>query len=1208
MRDENMLDGGGTSVLKSWGAAMAKLSKVAAAAAVVAAIAIAITSASDTGRAPTVAQSSGVDAAASCGTGNPLHGRTQGVVDAIVQNLKSWGTLTASEDCSDVTTSDLGGISGVLNIAAVGLTQLRANDFVGLTNRYLQRVDLSDNDLVTLPANAFTGMTNLTTLRFQNNRITTIEAGAFNGLGGLATIELNNNRISTLPASAFSGLSSTGQMSIDMPGNEISSLPSTIFASIRLRRLNLNDNYLKSDQLGFLTTAQPNLGNLYLGGNLLTSDGDGPDPDLPTNIFGIHGASAFQRNLQLQDNKIKELPTGVFSGYSGLTSINLSNNRISRLQAGVFNGVTWAASSWSGGTLWLSGNPLTSIDANAFNDGACGSPSQWDSGFNATNCIHLLYLNDTLLESLPAGVFNGMDRLRTLDLSGSRLTTIPAALYGGLTRITEVSLQDNRIASLPDGAFSDLQSLATLDLRGNLLTSLPAGVFNGLPTHTSGANMGLLQRPTTLDVRGNSLSAAEIAALVALFPAGHDVKTGALPEDTLRTAAPDDGTTEALANCGVGHILTGRTAEVVYSIMRGAFFRANRFTAFWNLNLPMRTGSWDSTLARHETRYGNTPSPGDPPAIYPTGCNLMTANDLLSVTSLAVTSTGVKSLQTGDFAGMPNMVTLQIYRADNSHRFRELPVGIFDGLPKLRSLIIRGSDLMTLRSGVFARLTNLRSLDLSYNLLTTLPAGVFSGLTRVHTLSLNDNRLSSLPESPFDGMTDLRNLYMQRNDLDAEDIAVGTFSGLAQLRVISLRSNNFESLYVTVFVNQGLTKLKTLRISEQVAGRSTDDEFGTFEESLPSLVRLDRAPGAQLEPSPTPTPTPTLTPTLEAVEEPIISRIEPLVRTLTITTGSEIRLSFELYNYRDKLDNDLSTHEKLRISWTATGNGVFSESSGDGSNRDGEVNDREVMWRAPGVPGEYSVIASIAPPGTCSGDEIECMAQFIVNVTGVSLTSTPAPTPCRNIGQVPGSLSDTDGNAYSVITPAGGGDFLGDGAWVTVPRGALPGCNYVGIRAYAWPGQTPSIIGGYGTGGQRYSVDVVNPSGNVLQALTMLNPADVCIPLPDRFRASLSDLMLVRQTELGVQELTSKVRRHSSEGFKVCGAVSEFPAIVVVANRDLSTAITVLPTPTPVIETPDAGGGSPNGVYVLLAFVLGALSVGGAMRLLGQVRSTANAR
>ena len=1187
---------------------MARLSKVAAAAAVVAAITIAIVTVGDTGRAPTVAQTSAADAAASCGTGNPLHGRTQGVVDAIVERLKAWGTLTASEDCSDATNADLATISGVLSVTGRGLTQLRANDFAGLSNSFLFRLDLSDNEIVTLPTNAFTGMPNLAALRIQNNRVTTIEVGAFNGLGRLNTIELHNNRISTLPANAFMGLSSTGQISIDMPGNEISSLPATIFASMLLRRLDLSDNYLKSDQLGFLSTAQPSLGNLYLNGNLLTSDGDGPDPDLPTNIFAIHGGTASQKNLRLDNNKIKVLPDGVFSGYSGLTSINLANNRISRFQAGVLTGVTWVASSWSGGFLNLEGNPLTTIDAGAFNGAACGSPSPWDSGFSATNCIRTLHLNDTLLESLPTADISALTELRILRLNGARLTTLPATIFSGFSEMTELFLHENRIASLPDGVFSDLESLEVLDLRSNALASVPAGVFTGLPTHASGPNMGLLQKPNTVDVRGNMLSAEAITALLALFPASHDVKTGALPDDTPRTAAPDDGTTEPLANCGVGHILTGRTAEVVYSIMRGAFVRTRDFTAFWNTNPSGRSSSWDSTLARHETRYGTTPDPGDPPAIYPTGCNYMTANDLLRVTSLEVTSTGVKSLQAGDFAGMPNMETLQIYRADNSHRFRELPVGIFDGLPKLRSLIIRGSDLMTLRPRVFERLTNLRSLDLSYNLLTTLPAGVFAGLTRVHTLSLNDNRLSSLPENPFDGMTDLRNLYMQRNDLDAEDIVVGTFSGLAQLRQVSLRSNNFESLYVTVFVNQGLTKLKTLRISEQVAGRSTDDEFGAFEETLPSLVRLDRAPGAQLEPTPTPTPTPTLTPTLEAVEEPIISRIEPLVRTLTITTGSEIRLSFELYNYRNKLDNDLSTHRKLRISWTSTGGGVFSESSGDGSNRDGEVNDREVMWRAPGEPGEYSVIASLAPPGTCSGDEIECKAQFVVNVTGVSLTSTPAPTPCRNIGVVPSTLSDTDGNAYSVITPAGGGEFLGDGAWVTVQRGALDGCNYIGLRASAWQGLTPSIIGGYSTGGQRYSVDVVNPSGNVLQALTMRNPADVCIPLPDRFRASLSDLMLIRQTELGVQELTSKVRRHSTEGFKVCGAVSEFPAVVVVANRDLSTAITVLPTPTPEVETPEAGGNSPNGAYVLLAFVLGLLSVAGAMRLLGQVRGNANAR
>ena len=1179
------------------GATVATWSKIAIVVALVGVAVIAIATAGDSVRVRTFAQGTGVNAAASCGTGNPLHGRTQGVVDAIVERLRSDGVLNASADCSDVTNSHLSGIRGELDVSGRGLTQLRANDFLGLSGFFFWRVNLNDNEIVTLPANAFTGMSQLQTLKLRNNKVTTIESGAFNGTGRLSTIELHNNRISTLAANAFSGIRSTNQVSLDMPGNEISSLPSNIFSSLRLRRLNLSDNYLKSNQLGFLTTTQQSLGNLYLDSNLLTSDGSGPDPDLPTNIFGGHGQFAFQRNLRLNGNKIEELPSGVFNGMSGIKSIDLSDNRITRLQAGALNGLTWVASNWDGGVLKLTGNPIASVEVGAFNGGACASAPSW-MNFTGTNCIHYLHLDDTVLESLPAGAFSGMNELRQLHLNGGRLTTIPSALYSGLSKITTVSLHGNRIVSLPAAAFMDLQDLGTLDLRGNMLTSLPTEVFSGLPTHDSGANMGLLERPTSVDVRGNSLGATAIAMLTALFPAGHDIKTGALPTTTPRTAGPDDGMRETAARCGASHILTGRTAEVVYSIMRGAYGQAGDWSALTALNHPMYNRYWDSTLAAHQTRYGSTPSAGDPPAVYPALCNLMTANDLLRVSSLSV-NTNVKSLESDDFSGLSNLVSLSIYSSTNGHGFRELPGGIFDGLTKLRALTVRGSNLMSLRARVFNRLSDLRTLDLSYNLLTTLPSGVFDQLTQLHTLSLNDNRLSSLPSALFAKLTDLGRLWMQRNDLDAEDIPAGTFNGLSRVREISLRSNNFDSLYIDVFVNQGLSMLKTLRISERTVGRSTDAEFAEFEQTLPSLVRLDRAPGVEVvEPTATPTitPTPTVTPTLEPVQEPIVTRIEPLVRSLTITGGTEVRLSFALYNYRGRLDNNLSTHRLLRIVWTTSDGGSFSESPSEGANGDGEVNDREVVWHAPAAPGRHTVMASLHPPGSCNGDARECTAEFHINVTGVPATLTPGPTPCATLGLVPSTVFGVDGNTYAPVSPRDGGEFTGDGVWITASRGALTGCGYIGIRGHELPGQAPSTIGHWATDGPRYAIDVVDPSGNMLPRYTTVRPVDVCVPLPDRFRSMLSDLRLLGEAAGGMQELTSKVRRHPTEGFKVCGAVSEFPAVVVAASRGLSS-VTALPTPTPAAEVPPTGGDAPNGAYVMLAFVLGVLVLTGIGRI-----------
>ena len=74
---------------------------------------------------------------------------------------------------------------------------------------------------------------------------------------------------------------------------------------------------------------------------------------------------------------------------------------------------------------------------------------------------------------------------------------------------------------------------------------------------------------------------------------------------------------------------------------------------------------------------------------------------------------------------------------------------------------------------------------------------------------------------------------------------------------------------------------------------------------------------------------------------------------------------------------------------TDSGGGTFSESRGIGADRDGEIDDREVMWRAPGLPGRHTVTAKIEPGWACDGSANECSAVFTVNVVRAASTATP---------------------------------------------------------------------------------------------------------------------------------------------------------------------------------------------------------------------------
>lgn len=1106
------------------------------------------------------------------------------MVDIIVNRLKDIGTLSSTQTCNDVTNAHLASrfAFGNMDIQRIGLTGLRSGDFQGLSQT--RTLDLKSNDLTTLPVGLFSGMTLLQTLDLRDNKLTTLRSGSFDGITFVRSIYLNDNAIRSLPADLFTGSALNWVYQIQLSGNDIRSLPSTIFRGLnQLRFIYLDDNYITSDKLGFLSATIPNLSEVHLKHNLLTSDGSGPARDLPTNIFGAHPNLD---RLYLNNNKIELLPSRVFASMSNVRTIDISDNRIARLQDGVFDGMTFYR---YGATISLSRNLITELDAGVFNRGPCGAGSD-------PNCIRYINLDNNLIESLPAGLFSGLSALRDVRLDGNRLTTLPSGLFNGLSSFWTVRLSDNRLRSLPAGIFSAMYQVNAIELHNNAFTSIPSNVFDGLPKFPGGANAGRLIRPTQVTLYGNEMPTSQIEAFQALFPSTATI-TIDRPIAPARVIPPDTGTREATANCGTGHILTGRTREIVWRLMVTRYpLGPDSWPAFVSAYTGQPPANWPTSVATWQSTQGTTPGPGDPPAIEPAYCNLMTADDLLRIRRLTFT-TKMLSLESSDFRGLDNLGHLEFDDRSGGHEIRELPGGIFDGLTNLRHLAIKTNLLSSLRPEIFNQLVNLRTLRLSNNLLVSLPRNVFDRLTNLRTLSLDGNRLDRLPEDVFENLRLLRTLDLHGNELDAADISQGIFRGLSMLRTLTLYGNNFRSLYAEVFVSQGLNRLKTLRIDDEQTGRASAEEFAWFAEALPSLVRLDRQPGRSgIRATPTPI-IPDECNLDSVVHEPFISKVEPAISAVTITSGTKIRLRFDVYNYREVLDNELFSHRSLCFLWSSPSGGAFSESTGEGVVRNGRIDDREVVWRAPDETGQYIVAASMFPTAACIGEADACRAHFNVTVIGPAETATPEPTPCRAIGPVPSALPDTEGNAYSVFTPADGGEFVGEGVRLTVPPGAVPGCTYIGLRAFPLPGLTRAEYSVWSTDGMRYSIEAVDSSGRKMPRAIMSRPVDVCVPLPQQFRSRLTGLTLLRLAGDAAQQLTSSVRRHPTDGYTLCGNVSSFPATVVAANHSGGTG-SELPSPTPAADTPDTGGGSPTGAYVLMALVLGALSVFGAMRLL----------
>ena len=87
--------------------------------------------------------------------------------------------------------------------------------------------------------------------------------------------------------------------------------------------------------------------------------------------------------------------------------------------------------------------------------------------------------------SLRSYDFEGLVNLERLYLRDTGLRSLPAGVFSGLAALVTLELDSNQLRSLPAGVFSDLQSLETLELHRNpQLSSLPYDEFEALPNLT----------------------------------------------------------------------------------------------------------------------------------------------------------------------------------------------------------------------------------------------------------------------------------------------------------------------------------------------------------------------------------------------------------------------------------------------------------------------------------------------------------------------------------------------------------------------------------------------------------------------------------------------------------------------------------------------------------------------------------------------------
>ncbi|KAF7229233.1 keratocan [Nothobranchius furzeri] len=103
-----------------------------------------------------------------------------------------------------------------------------------------------------------------------------------------------------------------------------------------------------------------------------------------------------------------------------------------------------------------------------------------------------LYLQNNMIESLPANVLENATQLHWVNLSGNKIKNegIGEGVLGALTRLVHLYMDDNLLSSVPSPLPASLEHLR---LSRNRISKIPTGVFAGL------------DKLNLLDLQGNKL-------------------------------------------------------------------------------------------------------------------------------------------------------------------------------------------------------------------------------------------------------------------------------------------------------------------------------------------------------------------------------------------------------------------------------------------------------------------------------------------------------------------------------------------------------------------------------------------------------------------------------------------------------------------------------------------------------------------------------